>query len=139
MTLGFLLDTSIVSAVVWKNPDRTAIERFDRHRGECAIAAPTWHELMFGMARLPSGKRRGELRDYLFDVVRAEFPILAYDEPAAAWHAEERVRLAADGRTAPFIDGQIAAVAHVNGLVLVTRNLKDFAGFSNLHLEDWRK
>jgi len=36
------------------------------------------------------------------------------------------------------VDGQIAAVAQVNGLVLVTANRADFARFESLRLEDWR-
>jgi tRNA(fMet)-specific endonuclease VapC len=36
-----------------------------------------------------------------------------------------------------FVDGQIAAIAKVNGLVLVTRNTSDFEKFSGLKLENW--
>jgi len=35
------------------------------------------------------------------------------------------------------VDGQIAALAHESGLVLVTRNTRDFAGFQDLQVEDW--
>jgi tRNA(fMet)-specific endonuclease VapC len=70
-------------------------------------------------------------------VVRGSFPILPYDEAAATWHGEERVRLDALGRPAPFVDGQIAAIAHVNGLVLVTTNDRDFARFAGLAVENW--
>jgi predicted nucleic acid-binding protein len=34
---------------------------------------------------------------------------------------------------------QIAAVAHVHGLVLVTVNVKDFAGFKELEVTNWSK
>ncbi|MBC8160187.1 MAG: hypothetical protein H7Z42_03125 [Roseiflexaceae bacterium] len=46
--------------------------------------------------------------------------------------------MAALGRTPPFADGQIAAIAHTNQLVLVTFNTADYADFSGLNLEDWR-
>jgi tRNA(fMet)-specific endonuclease VapC len=36
-----------------------------------------------------------------------------------------------------FIDGQIAAVAAVNDLVLVTRNERDFTHFTDLAVENW--
>jgi len=39
----------------------------------------------------------------------------------------------------PYVDGQIAAVASVNALVLVTTNTKDFARFEDLQLEDWTR
>jgi tRNA(fMet)-specific endonuclease VapC len=67
------------------------------------------------------------------------FPILPYDEAAATWHGEERARLEALGTPAPFVDGQIAAIAHVHGLVLVTTNDKDFTRFKVLTIENWMK
>jgi tRNA(fMet)-specific endonuclease VapC len=76
---------------------------------------------------------------YLQDVIRASFPVLPYDEAAAAWHGVERARLDALGRPAPFVDGQIAAIAHVNDLVLVTVNTRDFARFKEITVENWSK
>ncbi len=61
------------------------------------------------------------------------------DEGAATWHAQERARLEALGRPAPFVDGQIAAIAHANQLVLVTLNTKDFASYKDLTVETWAK
>jgi len=63
--------------------------------------------------------------------------ILPYDERAARWHAEERARLAAQGQVPPYVDSQIAAIAKVNGLVLVTRNTSDFEMFSDLKVQNW--
>ena len=122
-----------------KTPDPAILERLNVHGLECAIAAPVWHELTYGCRRLPKGKRRTALEAYLRDVVHGSFPILPYDEAAAAWHGEERARLEALGRPAPFVDGQIAAIAHVNGLVLATTNHKDFARFRGLTVENWSK
>ena len=43
-----------------------------------------------------------------------------------------------DGReNSPFVDGQIAAIACVNDLVLVTANKVDFRGFKGLRVEGW--
>lgn len=139
MTLRYLLDTSIVSAPVSKTPDPEIVRRLENHGPECAIAAPVWHELTYGCRRLPKGKRRVALEAYLHDVVRASFPILPYDEVAAMWHGRERARLEALGRPAPYVDGQIAAIAHANGLVLVTVNAKDFGRFKELTVENWSK
>jgi len=63
--------------------------------------------------------------------------ILPYDEQTAEWHAKERARLASLGQRPAFVDGRIAAVARVNGLMLVTRNSSDFKKFSGLQLEHW--
>lgn len=139
MTLRYLLDTSIVSAPMTKAPHPRIITRLDVHGHESAIAAPVWHELTYGCRRLPRGTRRDAVESYLHDVVRASFPILGYDEAAATWHAHERARLEALGRPAPFADGQIAAIAHANGLALITLNVKDFARFKGLAVADWSR
>jgi tRNA(fMet)-specific endonuclease VapC len=139
VTLAYLLDTSIVSAPISVRPHPAILARLNEHGSECAIAAPVWHELTFGCRRLPRGKRRATLEAYLREVVRASFPILAYDEAAATWHGEERARLDALGRPAPFVDGQIAAIAQVHELVLVTMNDRDFVRFKGLKVENWSK
>lgn len=139
MSLRYLLDTNIVCAPVSKTPNAAIVQRLSAHGPECAIPAPVWHELTYGCRRLPLGRRRVALDAYLHDVVRASFPILPYDEVAAAWHGRERARLEAQGRSAPYVDGQIAAIAHVNELVLVTANARDFAGFKDLEVEDWTR
>lgn len=137
MTLRYLLDTNVVSVPVWKEPDSRIVDRLNAAGPACAIPAPVWHELTFGCSRLPKGKRRSALEAYLRDVVRASFPILPYDEAAAAWHALERARLESEGRNTPFVDGQIAAIAQVQGLTLVTANDRDFTAFTSLRLENW--
>ena len=139
MTLRYLLDTGVVSAPMTKTPNPHIIKRLEVHGHESAIAAPVWHELTYGCRRLPRGKRRDALESYLHDVVQASFPILAYDEPAATWHGYQRARLEALGRPTPFADGQIAAIAHANGLTLITLNAKDFARFKELDVTDWSK
>jgi len=40
-------------------------------------------------------------------------------------------------RTPPYLDGQIAAIAVVNDLILVTNNTSDYADFQNLQLQNW--
>jgi tRNA(fMet)-specific endonuclease VapC len=135
----FLLDTSTISAPVLRRPVARVVRKLELHSQDCALAAPVWHELVFGCRRLPAGARRKRLEAYLREVVAPSFPILPYDEAAAGWHAEERARLESAGRPPPFVDGQIAAVAAVNGLVLVTANTKDFARFEGLELADWSK
>jgi tRNA(fMet)-specific endonuclease VapC len=122
---------------MWKDPDQRVIDWLDAAGPECAIAAPVWHELIFGCNRLPKGKRRTALESYLRDVVQNVFPILPYDEASAAWHGAERARLESAGRPTPFVDGQIAAIACVNDLILVTANERDFAAFAGLRVENW--
>ncbi len=135
--LRYLLDTNVVSQPVCKAPAASVIRKLRSIGSQCAIAAPVWHELQYGCKRLPAGKRREALEDYLQDVVQRSFPILPYDELAARRHAAERARLEEAGTTVPFVDGQIAAIALVHELVLVTGNVRDFAPFNTLTVENW--
>lgn len=139
MTARYLLDTSIVSSPISKVPNADVLKHLEEHGHECAVAAPVWHELTYGCQRLPRGKRRDAIETYLQDVVLASFPVLAYDEDAAHWHGIERARLDGLGKPAPFADGQIAAIAYVNELTLVTVNVKDFARFKGVDVVNWSK
>jgi tRNA(fMet)-specific endonuclease VapC len=137
VSVRFLLDTNIVSEPLRPRPDVKVLERLRQHQSELAIAAVVWHELWFGCRRLPPGAKQAAIEAYLDEVVAATIPILPYDERSAEWHASERARLTASGKTPAFVDGQIAAVAVTNTLTLVTRNAHDFRDYSELQVADW--
>lgn len=115
------------------------MRKLERYQNEIATAAIVWHELQFGCRRLPASRKRALIEAYLEGVVAQGLEILPYDTAAADWHANERARLAAAGNPAAFVDGQIAAIAKVNNLVLVTRNVFDFKSFSGLKVQNWHK
>jgi tRNA(fMet)-specific endonuclease VapC len=137
VSLRFLLDTSIVSEPLRPSPNVAIVRRLQRHASEVGIAAIVWHELWFGCHKLPRSQKRTTIAAYLNDVVAVTMPILPYDERAAKWHAGEQARLVGAGRTPSFVDGQIAAIAAVNELTLVTINASDFRDFANLSVTDW--
>jgi tRNA(fMet)-specific endonuclease VapC len=136
MALTYLVDTNILSEAMRPAPDERVMARLLEVGHEAATGAPAWHELDFGRLRLPAGRRRRAI-DMLFTSMEAVLPVLPYDAAAARWHARERARLTKRGKPPPFIDGQLAAIAAVHGLVLVTRNVRDFAAFAGLRLESW--
>lgn len=135
--MRYLLDANTVSEPRRPNPAAGILRRLRRHGGEAAIPSPAWHELRFGCARLPRSRRRGAIERHIETVVLASFPILDHDRKAADWHALERARPGADGKTPPFVDGQITAIAHVNGLVLITSNMRDFNDFRDMRVRSW--
>lgn len=101
----------------------------------CSCLTPTsWPS---PRSRGPTNCSLAACRDYLDRLASTELTMLPYDQRAAEWHGRERARLLALGLTPPFADSQLAAVAAVNKLTLVTHNTKDFDAFSGLRVVDW--
>jgi tRNA(fMet)-specific endonuclease VapC len=139
VSVKYLLDTNIVSEPLRPTLNTKVLARLKRHQDELAIASVVWHELWFGCQPLPISAKRSAIERYLNEVVVVSMPILPYDQAAAEWHANERARLTALGKTPPFADGQIIAIAHANSLVLVTLNPSDYTAFSEVRVEDWSR
>ena len=93
--------------------------------------------MLYGYYGMVESRRKSDLERYLFLTLAPTLTALPYDDRAAVWHVSERVRLEHAGRTPPFADGQIAAVAFVNDLTVVAANLSDFSGFQGIRVEDW--
>ncbi len=134
--VSWLLDTNVLSELVRPSPDVQVLKLVSLYADEIAIAAPVWHEMRYGWLRMPEGQRRDAIGRFLLDVV-SPIPVLSYDADAARVHAELRTDMEQLGRTLPFVDGQIAAIAMAHGLMLVTRNLKDFNNIEGLRLASW--
>ncbi|MEA1947067.1 MAG: type II toxin-antitoxin system VapC family toxin [Thermodesulfobacteriota bacterium] len=137
--MKYILDTNVLSEAVKTVPNRNVMTMLEKHQAEIATASPVWHELQYGCRRLPVSRKREIIELFLEDVIRQNMVIFPYDERAAKWHAQERARLAAQGRIPPYVDGQIAAIAKVNGLALVSRNTADFEIFTDLEVQNWHK
>lgn len=131
-----LLDTNVLSEVTRPAPDPRVIARLSAADGIAAISAVTAHELRHGALRLPAGRRRDALVSFV-RTATARYPVLPYDDQAARWHARERARLEGRGIQVGAADAQIAATAATRNLVLVTRNIRDFAVFDDLEIDDW--
>lgn len=137
MTIKYLLDTNIFSEAQRPNPNANVMNKLQEHRQEISTATLVIHELLFGCLRLPVSKKRQRLEDYINNVIIALLTKFDYDLPSAQWHAQERARLVKIGKTPAFVDGQIASIAFVNNLVLVTNNVDDFQDFKGLVVENW--
>lgn len=135
----YLLDTNVLSEAVKTTPDSHVLTMLQSHQDEIVTAAPVWHELRYGYLRLRVSRKREIIETYVEDVVWRNLDILPYDAQAAGWHAEERARLSLRGQTPSFVDGQIAAITTVHGLILVTRNTADFAMFKDLRVQNWHE
>ncbi len=137
MGLVYLLDTNIISEPSKQTPNENVLHKLKQHNGRYAISAITWHELNYGVDRMPTGKRKSQLQHYLHVLEVSQLTILAYDKIAARWLATERNRLVSTGNTPSKEDSEIAAIAVTNKLILVTRNITDFESINELVIENW--
>jgi tRNA(fMet)-specific endonuclease VapC len=137
--LKFVLDTNIISEPTKPSPSPLVLNKLAHHSRELCITAPTWHELRYGVLRLPTSLKRDRLTQYLERLIRDGLIILPYDDAAANWHSVERNRLTRIGKPPASGDAHIAAIAVVNGLALVTNNESDFQHFRELRIENWMK
>jgi tRNA(fMet)-specific endonuclease VapC len=135
--LRFLLDANVISELYKPEPNRRLLSKFESHRYAITMAAPTLHELRFGLLRLPEGARRAAGVALLNSLLASGCDTTAYDHNAAEWHARERARLARRGINVPYVDAQIAAVAATHEMILVTRNTSDFRHYVGLRIENW--
>ena len=136
----YLLDSNIVSEIIKREPDFNVLKKLVEHSSDCAICAPVWEELMFGVKILPQGLNRQRLEDFLVNDVHMNFPIKNYTEKAALIHAELRAALKKKGKPTQKTDSLIASIALANHMVLVTRNTKHFEAIqevSELQIENW--
>jgi tRNA(fMet)-specific endonuclease VapC len=113
------------------------MEKLRLYRQETATATVVIHEMLYGCLRLPLSKKRQDIEDYINNVILAQLPLFDYNLQAAQYHAQERARLSKVGKTPAFIDGQIASIAVINDLILVTNNVADFQDFDGLQIENW--
>ena len=136
MTPRYLLDTNIFSETLKPEPNQKVLQKLKQHKTETACCSIVMQEIIFGCYCLPPSKRRDKIETY-YQQIQQTITILPYDNKAGQWHGKERARLRTKGLTPPFIDGQIAAIATTNDLILVTRNIDDFVYFEGLKLENW--
>ena len=135
----YLLDTNIISEFSKERPNQNVIALYEARKNFCAISAITWQELIYGLERMPDGKRKTYIEECLVEY-KEEFEIIPYDDFAAGICGQPSGKCSKEGRSLPYCDTQIAATAIANGMVLVTHNTTDFAEAAErsfLRMEDW--
>lgn len=139
-----LLDTNVLSEALRIEPDRRVINWLNRNHSQCAISSISILELGIGVVALPAGKRRTLLeaaisrmvqrfgpRVYAFDFLAATAAVELHGAARAGGHAFQRV---AD----KMGDVQIAGIALAYGLMLATRNVRDFSTTGLTLIDPWR-
>ena len=135
-----LLDTNILSELMRPAPE-PAVEQWlaDQPVASVFISAITEAELRYGLALMPSGKRRSALAAEIEAMLGEDFSgrILPFDSPAAVAFAEIAAERRQAGRPISQADAQIAAIARSRGAALATRNVPDFEGCGVEIINPW--
>jgi predicted nucleic acid-binding protein len=132
-------DTNVVSELMRVEPSsavRTWVSEQGHH--ELRITAITVAEILYGIERLPNGRRKDTLRDAAVDVFsRFTEEVLPFDAAAATVYpviVDQRDR---QGTPISGYDAQIAAICRANDASLATRNEQDFAGVGVEVVNPW--
>jgi predicted nucleic acid-binding protein len=135
----YLLDTNIISEFSKKCPNKNVITLYEARKNLCAISAITWQELIYGFERMPEGKRKDSIFNFI-ENLRNNIEIIPYDDYSAKIYGQIAGKCSKEGKSLSYSDTQIASSAIANGMVLVTHNVLDFKEIANhsfLTLEDW--
>lgn len=137
---GFLLDTNIPSELTRSRPEPRVTAWLQATGGEeLYLSVITLGEIRKGFTILPERSRRLQLERWLEEELHPWFAgrILPVDEAVAErWGALDRERQL-QGAPLNTADGLIAATALEHGLIMVTRNVRDFARLGVDILNPW--
>ena len=135
-----ILDTNVVSEPMKPNGNPGVAAWLDRQAAETLyLTAISLSELLTGIEMLPGGKRKEGLDVLLTELMARLFAerILPFDQKAAVAHARLASRARAHGRMLSFADGQIAAIAHVHGFTVATRDTEPFVAVGVPVINPW--
>ena len=122
----FLLDTNVISELPRPRPDPGVLSWL-AELDAIALASITVEELVYGVERARA-KERERLRRWLDALLNTRPTVVAVDERVARIAGTLRATREASGRKVSQADMLIAACAVSGGLVLATRNVRDFDG-----------
>lgn len=137
-----ILDTNVISELTRQAPAPGVMSWLDSlSAADVATTAITAAEMLCGVARLPSGRRKTELAAAVDGLLSDDFRgrILVFDEPAARRYADIVTARERVGRPIGAADAQIAAICRATDAALATRNTDDFAGTGIELINPWKR
>ena len=140
--MSYLVDTCVLSECVKKTPNPQVAQWLNEQNAECLfLSAITIAELKKGIYKLQfSQSERAQKLQYWLQTVEAKFYLRVLpitDDVLTRW-ASISAHAECQGKTLAVMDSLIAATALQHDLVLVTRNVDDFAPTGVRILNPWQ-
>jgi tRNA(fMet)-specific endonuclease VapC len=132
--MTFLLDSNVCVHMLWKKGNPLVRQRLRARKPfEIRLCSVVLGELLHGAetSQDPIGHWSRVVQ------FAAPYRSLVFDDAAAAEFAQLRAVLGRQGRPIGPYDLQIAAIALVHSLTLVTHNTAEFGRVPGLAMEDW--
>jgi len=123
-----IIDTNVLSEIMRPEPEPAVISWLQSQAGpDLYTTSISVAEILFGLERLPTGRRREQLAAAARALFEAfDQQVLPFDVPAASEYATIAYAKERAGAPISGFDAQIAAICRTHRASLATRNVKDF-------------
>jgi predicted nucleic acid-binding protein len=121
----YLVDANVLSEATKAKPSPKVVDWLRENEAELAVDPIILGEIRFGIHLMPAGKNRRRLERWFKEGVAKLVCLPCLAETGLRW-AKLLADLRAAGKAMPIKDSLIAATALVHGLIVVTRNTRDF-------------
>jgi hypothetical protein len=135
-----ILDTNVVSEAMKPEPNPVVRAWLNDQAAETLyLSSVTLAELLFGIAALPSGKRK-EMLALTLEGLMGLFKdrVLPFDVEAARHYADLAVLAKISGRGFPTPDGYIAAIAASRGFIVASRDTAPYEAARVTVINPWQ-
>ncbi len=135
-----VLDTNVVSDLMRPEPNAAVLAWLNGQPADTLwLNSVVVSELLYGVARLPDGKRRAQLALAVQAMLAEDFAgrVLSFDLEAAVVYADLVAMRERQGQPIDVADAQIAAICLAHGATLATRNTKHFEGVGLTLMNPW--
>jgi predicted nucleic acid-binding protein len=123
--MRFLADVNVLSEPTKASPNVRVLEWLGANERFVVVDSIVLGEIRSGILALPHGRNRSQL-DNWFNLIVDTIECLPWDRAVGLRWAELVVSLRRKGQSVPVLDSMIAATALEHGLIVATRDTRDF-------------
>jgi hypothetical protein len=135
-----IVDTNVLSEVMKPVPSGNVLRWMAaRPASGLYTTTITLGEVLYGVARVPAGRRHQALQEAIDTIFEDTFSgrILTFDRDAARAFADISARRRRLGRPIGEMDAQIAGIAKSRDAAIATRNVRDFRDCGVELIDPW--